>query len=77
MLDGLAFLPTQLVNEGMAHLRMLAPEALMPVIDYFEATYVTGTYRMVMSAGKMRFRAVPSRFCMECEHGNNQRRCQD
>ncbi|XP_052245107.1 uncharacterized protein LOC127854145 [Dreissena polymorpha] len=62
MLDGLAFLPTQLVNEGMAHLRTLAPEALMSVVDYFDATYVTGTYRTVMSEGKMRFRAVPPRF---------------
>ena len=62
MLDGLAFLPTQLGNEGMAHLRTLAPEALMPVVDYFDATYVTGTYRTVMSEGKVRFRAVPPRF---------------
>ncbi|KAH3812355.1 hypothetical protein DPMN_140785 [Dreissena polymorpha] len=62
MLDGHVFLPTQLVNDGIAHLRTLAPEALIPVVDYFDAMYVTGTYRTVMSGGKMRSRAVPTRF---------------
>lgn len=62
MLDGLVFLPTQLVKEGMAYLRTLAPEALIPVVDYFVATYVTRTYLTVMSEGKMQFRAVPPPF---------------
>ena len=50
MLDGLAFLPLAEVADGMAHLRNVAPVKLIDLVDYFDATYVTGRYRVVQRA---------------------------
>ena len=47
MLDGLALLPLANVPAGMAHLRANTPQHLGDVIDYFDATYVTGRHRVV------------------------------
>ena len=47
MLDGLAFLPLAEVPAGMTHLRNVAPVELAHLVDYFDATYVTGRYRVV------------------------------
>ena len=62
MLDGLAFLPVDRVTEGMAVLREEAPEELNSVVDYFDNTYVSGSFRCVASDGVMRFRRTPPRF---------------
>ena len=46
MLDGLAFLPVVDVVQGMAYLRGILPDqALLPVVDSFDRTYVNGTVR--------------------------------
>jgi len=62
MLDGLAFLPVDLVPDGMAYVREVAPEALGCIVDYFDATYVSGAYRTVLGNGRLRFRRTPPRF---------------
>ena len=46
MLDGLALLPLADGPAGMAHLRANTPQHLDDVIDYFDATYVTGRQRV-------------------------------
>jgi len=35
------------LKPGMTFLRSDVPEGLQPLIDYFDATYVTGTYRSI------------------------------
>ena len=47
MLDGLALLPLADVPAGMAHLRANTPQHLDDVVDYFDATYVTGRHRVI------------------------------
>ncbi len=47
MIDGLAFLPVDNIEEGLGHLRGRVPEALEPLLNYFDATYVSGTYRRI------------------------------
>ncbi|XP_042143566.1 uncharacterized protein LOC121833919 [Ixodes scapularis] len=49
MLDGLAFLPPDLVPVGLDYIRGQAPTDLDDLIDYFDATYVNGTFRAVSS----------------------------
>ena len=38
------------VAAGMAHLRYIAPDQLVDLVDYFDATYVAGRYRIVQQA---------------------------
>lgn len=45
MIHGLAFVPLNRVAEGMQFIRDNAPNELLGLIDYFDSTYVTGTYR--------------------------------
>ena len=47
MLDGLALLTLADVPAGMAHLRANTPQHLDDVVDYFDATYVTGRHRVI------------------------------
>ena len=47
MLDGLAFLPVADVPEGLKYLKEHTPEGLEPLIDYFDATYISGSYRRI------------------------------
>ncbi|XP_076065273.1 uncharacterized protein LOC143039285 [Oratosquilla oratoria] len=47
MLDALAFLPCDRVSEGMEFLRTVIPEQLSCLVDYFDATYVSGGYRRI------------------------------
>ena len=48
MLDGLAFPPVQEVKAGMDHLRQIMPnEDRLDLVDYFDATYVSGTTRQI------------------------------
>lgn len=63
MIDGLAFLPVDEVVEGMTALKDLAPDSVMPVIDYFDNTYVSGGYKSVRGPnGIIRMRRTPPRF---------------
>ncbi|KAH3741657.1 hypothetical protein DPMN_048382 [Dreissena polymorpha] len=45
MLDGLAFLPVADVKEGMQVLQESIPDGLESLFEYFDSTYVNGTYR--------------------------------
>ena len=44
MMDGLAFLPLDMVGQGMNYLQTVQPEilGLDALVDYFNFTYVTG-----------------------------------
>ena len=46
-IDGLAFLPVQQVPEGMQHLQQQCPPELNDFLEYFNETYVSGTYRRI------------------------------
>ena len=47
MLDGLAFLPLSDVTEGMQYLRNLDEEYTDDLLDYFDHTYVSGSFRWI------------------------------
>ena len=47
MLDGLAFLPLDEVNNGMHFLKANTPEGLEDLVQYFDSTYVSGSYRRI------------------------------
>ena len=47
MLDGLAFLPLDEVNNGMDFLKANTPEGLEDLVQYFDTTYVSGSYRRI------------------------------
>ncbi|XP_037503109.2 multidrug resistance protein mrp-7, partial [Rhipicephalus sanguineus] len=60
MLDALAFLPLDDVEDGMTALKGLMPEAGREVLEYFDETYVSGTYRRVQRADNIvRLRRTP------------------
>lgn len=62
-IDGLAFLPVDHVVRGITHLRANVPDSLIPIVDYFDSVYVSGTYRSVRGEnGLLRFRRTPPRF---------------
>jgi len=57
MLDGLAFLPVVDVQEGITYLRQHVPDdngELHQLIDYFDATYVSGTVRRLRGPSNSR-----------------------
>jgi hypothetical protein len=69
MLDCLAFLPVHRVADGMAFLKQNLPQnegRLKDLVDYFDATYVSGTERRVQSSatqqGPVRTRTIPPLF---------------
>ena len=47
MLNGLAFLPTDLVMDGMQYLQTIVPHQLEGLLEYFNCTYVSGQFRSV------------------------------
>ncbi|CAN7988817.1 unnamed protein product [Ixodes hexagonus] len=50
MLDGLAFLPPQLVPEGLSYIRGKATGDIGDLLDYFDSTYVNGPFRISSAA---------------------------
>jgi len=46
-LDGLAFLPLEVVKVGMAHLVNIMTDHVNELVDYFDKSYVNGTYRQI------------------------------
>ena len=63
MLDGLAFLPSDRVQEGMQYLRTIAPDEADQLLAYFDATYVSGRHRQVqVPRGAIRIRRTPPQF---------------
>ena len=47
MLDGLAFLPLTDVTEGMTFLKGCTPEGTEALVEYFDSTCVTGSFRRI------------------------------
>lgn len=47
MMDGLAFLPLTDVPLGLNHLKSVVPDMLVPLLEYFDSTYVSGPLRSV------------------------------
>jgi len=78
-IDGLAFLPVDLVPEGMAYAREEAPDALGCIVDYFDATCV----RCLPNRPRERQATFPGHssplcaFHVECARGHHQRRRED
>jgi hypothetical protein len=79
-LDGLAFLPVDKVRDGMAYLRTCMPDydGIVDLVDYFAATYVSGSVRSlqrpVYSSGvvtRLRLRRLPAMFPPEKWNLNN------
>ena len=70
MLEGLAFVPTGEVKQGIDYLKEVCPEyAGSGLVDYFDSTYVSGHYRAISkpatsdgSLPQIRFRRIPPRF---------------
>jgi len=46
-MDGLAFLPIEDVMKGMIYLRTIVSSDAEQLLDYFDKTYVNGTYRRI------------------------------
>ena len=73
MRDGLAFLPQDRVQHGMQYLKDHTPEWLEPLVEYFDSTYVNGTYRRVQGQVQpdgqlppLRVRRTPPQFPIHC-----------
>ena len=71
MLDGLAFLPVDQVQDAIRHLRTVVPDVvesdkLESLLDYFDSTYVSGTARRIQRPGdaetSIRIRRTPALF---------------
>jgi len=70
MLDGLAFLPQDKVHDGMQFLKQRTPQGMDSLVQYFDATYVTGTFRRAQptpaqgndTLPSLRLRRIPPRF---------------
>ena len=45
-LDGLALLPLAMVPEGMRYIKSIATSDAEPLVDYFDQTYVSGSWQM-------------------------------
>ena len=52
MLGGLASLPINLVSAGMQYLKANTPNGFDPLVQYFDQTYVSGTFRQVQRSGQ-------------------------
>lgn len=71
MLDGLAFLPLDKIVDGMLFIRENTPPELEALVDYFDSTYVSGSFRRVQPVNpnahhddppRVRFRRLPPMF---------------
>ena len=52
MIDGLAFLPENLLHAGIQYLSDNAPNGFLPLVEYFDQTYISGTYRRIARPGQ-------------------------
>ncbi|CAN7991483.1 unnamed protein product, partial [Ixodes hexagonus] len=63
MMNGLAFLPLDDIARGIEFLRTTAPPEAEDLLDYFDSTYVTGTFRRVLTRnGTVRLRRCAPEF---------------
>ena len=66
MLDRLAFLPLELIQDGLQIINEIVPPAFAPLVEYFDATYVTGTFRRIARPGQnVLLRNIPPLFLHE------------
>ena len=67
-LDALAFLPIDDIPAGMLYLREITPPPphAEPLVDYFDQTYVTGTYTTVFGLAMVHLQSVPD----VCHHAS-------
>ena len=69
MIDGLAFLPVGNVSDGIDYLRNSTPEGCERLLDYFDKTYVSGTFRRIQPVDEevlaVRIRRIPPLFTPE------------
>jgi len=59
MLDGLALLSQDKVQEGMQYLKHHIPQEMDALVQYFDATYVSGTFRRSQPTPDERDAALP------------------
>ena len=78
MFDGLAFLPVDSVSCGLDYLKECTPTGFEPLLDYFDATYVSGQFRRIQhparpdgSVPPVRLCPVPPLFPPECWNVHN------
>lgn len=62
MMDGLAFLPLDDIPAGMRVLRNLVPDGAEDLLDYFDATYVSGRFRPRQDGNALLLRRAPPMF---------------
>ena len=84
ILEGPTFLPVYHITTGLSGLKENIPEGFNPLVDYFEATYILGTYRKIQRpAGPdcivppLRIRKVPALYLPELWSANTQKMCGD
>ena len=65
MIDALAFLPPDDVQEGMQLLRRIAPIVVEDLLNYFDSVYISGTLRIVQRNGNNIVRHTPPLFPKE------------
>lgn len=54
MIDALAYLPVKDVKRGISYLQQIVPSKAIPLLTYFNQTYVTGTEKKVGKHGEGR-----------------------
>jgi MULE transposase domain len=62
MLDGLAFLPLEYVFKGMDYLKTIVPTEGEELLNYFDTTYVNGSFRKVGAGTTFKLKKVSPLF---------------
>ena len=65
MIDSLAFLPVDDLPRAMGFLKDTCPPELEDLLDYFDTTYVSGSYKRINRAEKMKLKKIPPLFAPE------------
>jgi len=68
MLDGLAFLPINRLQEGVEYLKLIIPLGAEELFQYFDETYVNGTTRRINKQNIVKFKR--STFSSDVSSGN-------
>ena len=72
-MDGLAFLPENEIPLGMTYLHTLMPQFGVPLLDYFEETYISGRQIILPNGGHRQLapQFPPELWCVQDETINN------
>ena len=72
MMDAVPLLPLDKVHEGLSHLRDICPQEAERLLDYFDSTYVSGTFRRVTTNDlRVALRRQPPRYPKEVWNVHN------